>query len=115
MLPKRSRIERKYFKEILIKGKRYNSKSFTLYLSKNDQGGDKTLTKVAFSVSKKVVKTAVGRNKQRRRGYSITSSYINQLKPGYLLFFVYKKDFEKDYTALKQEIFTLLSTSLMIR
>jgi ribonuclease P protein component len=44
-----------------------------------------------FSVSKKVVKTAVGRNKQRRRGYSAISKVYPTVKPGYFLFFVYKK------------------------
>lgn len=115
MLPKTRRIERKQFTKILTQGKRYNSKSFTLYLSKIDPNSIKTPSKVAFSVSKKVLKTAVGRNKQRRRGYSIVSGHINQINPGYLLFFAYKKDFEKDYSKLKQEIYTLLSTSLMIR
>ncbi len=114
MLPKTRRIERKYFKQILISGKRYNSKSFTLYLSKIEAGGGELPTKVAFSVSKKVIKTAVGRNKQRRRGYSVISKYIKQAKPGFLLFFVYKKDFSKDYEELDREVQALLSSSLVI-
>ncbi len=114
MLPKTRRIERKYFKQILTQGKRYNSQSFSLYLSKNDEGSTETPSKVAFSVSKKVVKTAVGRNKLRRRGYSAISKNIKSIKPGFLLFFVYKKDYEKDYVKIESEIQTLLSPALVI-
>lgn len=114
MLPKTRRIERKQFNQILGQGKRYHSKSFTLYLSKIEEGELKNPTRVAFSVSKKVCKTAVMRNRLRRRGYSAVSRLITVLKPGYLLFFVYKKGFEVEYSAVEKEIKALLSQSLVI-
>ncbi len=114
MLPKTRRIERKYFGHILSSGKRYNSPSFTLYVSKIEDNGPRNHSRVAISVSKKVVKTAVGRNKQRRRGYSAISKVYSSIKPGYFLFFVYKKGFEVDYSSLEKEIRTLLSHSLVI-
>jgi ribonuclease P protein component len=114
MLPKTRRIERKYFSHILSSGKRYNSQSFTLYISKIEDSSPKNHSRVAFSVSKKVVKTAVGRNKQRRRGYSAISKVYPTVKPGYFLFFVYKKGFEIDYSSLEKEISALLSHSLVI-
>ncbi len=114
MLSKTRRIERKSFKNILTEGKRYNSKSFILYLAKIGSHGSETPTKVAFSVSKKVIKSAVGRNRQRRRGYSILGKYLQRLKPGFYMFFVYKKEFEKDYSILEEEIKGLLSSATVI-
>lgn len=114
MLSKTRRIERKYFNQILSNSKRHNSKSFTLYVSKIEDGGAVKGSRWAFSVSKKVIKTAVGRNKQRRRGYSAVAKLVSIVKPGYFLFFVYKKGFETEYTALEGEIKTLLSSALVI-
>lgn len=114
MLPKTRRIERKNFSHILNTGKRSNSKSFTLYLSKIEPGSTVDHSKVAFSASKKVVKTAVGRNKCRRRGYSAIGKILNRIKPGYYLFFVYKKGFETNFHLLEAEIEALLSSSLVI-
>lgn len=114
MLPKTRRIERISFKNILTEGKRYNSKSFVLYLAKIGLYGAETPSRVAFSVSKKVIKTAVGRNRLRRRGYSILGKYLQGLKPGFYIFFVYKNEFEKDYSILEEEIKGLLSSATVL-
>ncbi|TSC70546.1 MAG: hypothetical protein CEO12_267 [Parcubacteria group bacterium Gr01-1014_46] len=114
MLPKKRRIERKYFGQIMSQGKRYNSPSFTLYLAKMDVGNGLPDSKFSFSVSKKVLKRAVDRNKLRRRGYSVISRNLKKIKPGFFVFFLYKKGFEKDYSLLEKEINGLLSSTLVI-
>lgn len=114
MLPKNRRIERKNFQYILKNGKRLNSKSFTLYLAKIEQNKDFLDTRVSFSVSKKVSKTAVNRNKLRRRGYSIINKHYKSIRKGYYCFFVYKKEYEFDFMALEREILGLLSSSLVL-
>lgn len=69
-------------------------------------------TKIAFSVSKKVLKTAVSRNKYRRRGYSLIKKYINLIKPNLFLFFVFKKTNKlPDYQEMDLELNKLLSDS----
>lgn len=112
MLPKNRRIPRKEFQLILNKGKRYNSPIFLLYKAENNTNNQ---TKIAFSVSKKVSKTAVSRNKYRRQGYSVVRKYINQIKPGYFLFFNFKKPEKKiEYKTIGSEIEKLLSDSGML-
>src|SRR5690242_1182263 len=95
MLPKRRRISRKEFPTILSHGKRYNSPFLLLYIAKRDQENmPKNMAEnslFAFSASKKVSKTAVGRNKLRRQGYSIVQKHLTEIKPGYFLFFSFKK------------------------
>ena len=69
MLPKNSRIARKDYPSILIKGRRFNSPILTLNMAKIEGFSEATPSKVSFSVSKKVARKAVLRNKLRRRGY----------------------------------------------
>jgi len=114
MLPKNRRIERKEFNQIITQGKRYNSQSFTLYLSKIEPREASFPSKFSFSVSKKVAKLAVNRNKLRRRGYSIIGRKLEVIKPGFFMFFLYKKGFEKDYSLLEKEVMGLLSSALVI-
>lgn len=113
MLPSNRRIERQFFSQIMANSKRYHSTSFVLY---QYQIKDKpsTPSKFSFSVSKKILKSAVQRNKQRRRGYSIIKKYIKSAKPGFLCFFVYKKGFLNDLSDLEKDIKGLLSQSGMI-
>ncbi len=115
MLPKKRRISRSEFPYILANGKRYNSQHLLLYLVKNQANKPYFQTKIAFSVSKKVCNTAVGRNKLRRRGYSVVGKKISKIEPGSLGFFVFKKgSTSTSFKALEGEIFELLSNSLML-
>lgn len=79
MLPKKSRIERKSFKKILDSRKYLNSTHFTLRFS------DYSENKAAVSVSKKVSKSAVVRNRIRRRVYSVLKDILPSLRPGLYL------------------------------
>lgn len=79
MLPKKQRIPRDLF-PLLIKGKTFINKLFLLrVVSSKDQ--DK---RFGFSVSKKVAKSAVVRNRWRRVGYRLLRPFIPQIKPNTL-------------------------------
>lgn len=111
MLPQKRRINRSEIDYILKNSRRYNSPHLTLYLSRNPENMDSD-TKFSFSVSKKVCKGAVDRNKLRRRGYSIISKSVKNPKKGFLCFFLYKKDSDSlDFTAIESELKRLLSDS----
>lgn len=115
MLPKKRRIERKEFSPILTTGKRYNSPHLLLYVAKIGDNNKNKETKFSFSVSKKVCKNAVDRNKYRRQGYSVISKNIKQIKPGYLCSFSFKKGRGSiDFSTLEKEIVQLLSDALVL-
>jgi ribonuclease P protein component len=109
MLPKKRRISRIEFPQIITKGKRYNSPSLLLYILPQENN---TPSKVSFSISKKTQNKAVVRNKFRRWGYAAVSKGINNIQNGYLLFFSFKKTAERiSFSGLKEEINRLLSVS----
>ncbi len=113
MLPSNRRIERRLFSQIMAKSKRYHSNSFVFYLYPIENDPSKP-SQFSFSISKKVLKSAVHRNKQRRRGYSIIKNHIKSIKSGFYCFFVYKKGFYTEYSDLEKDIEGLLSVSGMI-
>ena len=114
MLAKNRRIQRKMFDTILKSGRKYFSDSFILYIAKFTQEEAGHPSKFSFSVSKKVSKLAVSRNRLRRRGYSVISKHIKRVGGGYFCFFVYKKGFKEEYSVVESEILGLLSTSGVI-
>ncbi|MBA3733099.1 ribonuclease P protein component [Patescibacteria group bacterium] len=112
MLPKKRRISRKEFPHILSTGKRFNSQSLLLYLAL-----DKTniLSRFSFSLSKKTCALATERNKYRRQGYSLITENLKRIKPGFLLFFSFKKgSLPISYDKLRAEVEELLSNSGVI-
>ncbi len=112
MLPKNRRIQRVYFKTLLNSNKKFNSEHLTLFLhNKKDQSP----TLFSFSISKKNCKSAVVRNKFRRRAYSVVSKNIKKIKPGFMCFFVFKKGFDKlSYFNLETQIINLLRDSIVL-
>ena len=66
-------------------------------------------TRASFIVSKKVAKSAVLRNKLRRRGYSYLSPYLGIPKQGYALFFYIKNEMK----SLKKDLITKEIESFM--
>ena len=114
MLAKNRRIGRKLFPNILTKGKRYNSPILLLYVS-TPSVEKNFLSRFAFSISKKTAKLAVDRNKHRRRGYSIITKYLKNIKPGYFCFFSFKKNSSSiKFEQIEREIINLLKTSGVI-
>ena len=116
MLPKKRRIEKKFFPYILKTAKRYNSASLLLYLSPINPSTKNKQRRFSFSVSKKVCYLEVDRNQYRRRSYSIVSKYIKQVKDGYFCFFSFKK-FTKPpkFSELEEEVRSLLKTSSVLQ
>ena len=112
MLPKERRISKKNFPYILSESRRYNSHHLLLYLSKIE-GGSKKMSQFTFSVSKKVSKLAVNRNRFRRQGYSVVERIPN-IKPGYFCFFTFKNTLNLKYSQIEAEIVELLSLSGML-
>ncbi len=112
MLSKNRRIEKKYFPYILKNSRRYISSHFLLYISPLDSSLASKKSRFSFSVSKKVCRLAVDRNKYRRRGYSVISKCVKQIKDSYFLFFSFKKFSTKPtFSVLEKEINELLSLS----
>jgi len=112
MLPKNRRIQRVYFKTLLNSNKKFNSEHLTLFLHNKKDGSP---TVFSFSISKKNCKSAVLRNKFRRRSYSVISKNIKNIKPNFMCFFVFKKGFNKlSYFDLEKQILNLLQDSLVL-
>lgn len=86
MLPKNRRIPRKMF-PLLAKGaKVFKNK---LFLLRFIQGKDKN-SRFCFSISKKVAKSAVVRNRMRRAGYRLLTKYIPQIKSNTIALFAFQ-------------------------
>lgn len=88
MVPKKQRIDRETFDEIMKKGRIVHSGLFSLRFLKNPEKS----THFGVVVSKKIAKTAVLRNKIRRRAYSILRKTIKN--PYFAILFA-KKGVEK--------------------
>jgi ribonuclease P protein component len=82
MLPKNKKIPRKIFPFILKKADVFKNNLFILKFTK---GGKES--RFCFSVSKKISKSAVIRNKIRRAGYRLLKKHISKIKPGALIIF----------------------------
>ena len=114
MLSKKNRISKKEFPHILNSGKKYNSVSLMLYVALGSNK-EKKQSRFSFSVSKKIEKMAVKRNKLRRQGYSIIDRHIKQIKGVNLFFFVFKKGSNYvTFNDLEKEVLGLLSVSSML-
>lgn len=106
MLPKKRRIQRSMFTEILSKGRRVNSPHLLLYIFPIKES---LPSHFAFSISKKICKKAVDRNKYRRQGYSIISKHITEVVPGFLFFFSFKRGlYPISFDDLEKEILSIL-------
>ena len=90
MLPRSKRVSIHRFLEVIKKGEIIHSSFFTMRFVK-------TLSKSRFAVSvpKKVAKTAVERNKIRRRVYTVLNGLIPQLEHGNYVVLIMKSGSEK--------------------
>lgn len=116
MLPKRRRIPKSYFPYLLKVGqKTHTAHIFLCAVNQNKENIDK-ISRFSFSVSKKVSKSAVLRNKLRRRGYSIIKKHLEGVADGKLYLFSYKKDANKlKFSDIEQEIMMLLSKYTVLK
>ncbi len=109
MLAKKRRVKTKEFNSAFsaISTKSYVSPLFSIKIVP----GAKTAEKTLFScvVSKKVAKTAVLRNKTRRRVYEAIKKSLPNIKNGYIcLVFVKKEVIDADFSTLEKNINELM-------
>lgn len=76
MLPKKNRISKKEFPSYGNQGLRAYSPFFSMVFYQADDSAVGSESRAAVVVSKKTAKTAVARNKIRRRFYSLLAPYI---------------------------------------
>jgi ribonuclease P protein component len=106
MFKKSSRIEKKDVIKVIKEGVAYHSPSFLLKVLNNPQ---KT-TLFAVIVSKKVAKTAVSRNKNKRRVREIIKKNEDKIKQGNFYIIMLKKDLNKSlFKDIENETKTLLA------
>jgi ribonuclease P protein component len=110
MLPKNQRIPRKMF-PLLSKGaKVFQNGLFSLKFIQ--QSGSNS--RFCFSVSKKVAKNAVARNKSRRAGYRELQKYIPDMKSNILAIFYFKR-IPKDSEDVSKNIESILKESKLLK
>lgn len=107
MLPKKKRITKEIFQDILKKGTTISSPFFIFkYIKKENKGI------FAFVVSKKLVKTATKRNFLRRSGYNILRLYSLNSYAG--IFFYKKEGLNRTKPEIKEDIEFLLKKANFI-
>src|SRR3989339_1598045 len=104
MLPQNRRIPIKMFSLLQNKAKVFRNKLFLLrFVSKTEPTNRNS--RFCFSISKKVAKKAVMRNKLRRTGYRLLQNYLSEIKPEILAVFSFRevpKDSEETSKNLEQ-------------
>ncbi len=110
MLPQKQRIPRKMFpllssKEVASFGNELFNFRFIL--------SDESNSRFCFSVSKKISKSAVVRNRIRRAGYRILSKNIGNIKSGVIAIFRFKK-LPKNDDEIESNINLILKGSKLI-
>jgi len=108
MLPKKNRITRKNFPDFKIRATRAYSQFFSGSLYKNETSSN-TLSHVSVVISKKVAKTAVVRNRMRRRFYAIVEPLIkNSSQPLSLILYPKAESLKVEFSILQANVITTL-------
>lgn len=106
MIPSAQKVNSDLFKLLMGRGRGFNSESFSLKVFFT---GGSLKPKFSVVVSKKLEKSAVGRNKIKRRIYSLLRSHLKTAKPGSISVLFLKKKVGRDILfPLNLEIDTLL-------
>jgi ribonuclease P protein component len=103
MLPKKERVTKEIFQNILKVGKFFSTSLFTFYYLQN-QG-----SRYSFVAPKKIFKTAVIRNKYRRLGYNILRRLPIDLGYGIFMYkkqalFANKNEIEQDINFILKKV-----------
>lgn len=110
MLPKKNRISKEDFPAQKMHGLRFSPSLFSGVVYKNE-----TDVRVSVVVSKKTAKTAVVRNRIRRRVYNAIRPYIKLFLFPVLIVFYPKKDTSTvEFNVLKVEIETFLHKAKLL-
>ncbi len=88
MLPKKNRAGTKQIEQIFKKGSFLSSNNLTFRFMFDP--GRKT-SQISFIAPKTVIKSAVGRNLLRRRGYMALKPHLSSFPPGIIGAFVFSK------------------------
>ncbi len=108
MLPSTLRISKTEFKT-LGRGYSYHSPVLSLYIYKKT---DQTPSQFSFLCSKKVAKSAVDRNRLRRRGYNTLTKVLIKIQPGFYGVYSFKKGAEKStFSEINGTVLQLLTQS----
>lgn len=102
MLPKKNKLNRKYFKQLFKKGKRKIFLGFNLLFLKDNELQN---CEIGIIISSSVFKKAVLRNKLKRRTRFAVLEFLRSKEMKYRLIFIFKKESVKfSYKILKYEI-----------
>jgi len=111
MLPKNRRIPRKMFPLLSNGAKIFKNKLFLLrFVLESNQ----KISRFCFSVSKKVARNAVTRNKMRRAGYRLLKKYLSEIKPEVIALFSYRV-IPKDEEEIIKNLTSILKDSKLIK
>src|SRR3989338_11427361 len=111
MLPKNRRIPRKMFPLLSNGAKIFKNKLFLLrFVLESNQ----KISRFCFSVSKKVARNAVTRNKMRRAGYRLLKKYLSEIKPEVIALFSYRV-IPKDDEEIIKNLTSILKDSKLIK
>ncbi|MEA2112719.1 MAG: ribonuclease P protein component [Patescibacteria group bacterium] len=106
MLPSSNKIKTQLFKEILSKGKIYNSIYFSVKFLENPNGN---INKFAVVVPKKVMKKAISRNLLRRRLFNYLKDLNKDLNKSFTIILFCKSEVDKlSFNGLKKEVDLIL-------
>ena len=101
MLKKSLRLSTEQINEVMEKGTVVHSPLFTIRYIKRDTGA----TKFAAVAPKGVAKTAVSRNRERRRVYAAIAGIKKGVKPGFLVAIISKnKAIGAEFSVLQIEL-----------
>jgi ribonuclease P protein component len=112
VFPKKNRITKKVFDELMKNGRVFHSLGFSFRFMKKEG----TVPRFSFVVSKKVAKNAVDRNVAKRKGYHALRELVFPLKihemNGLVGAFFFKKEGKNmGFEGIKREIRELLVKS----
>ncbi|KKT62104.1 MAG: ribonuclease P protein component [Candidatus Vogelbacteria bacterium RIFOXYD2_FULL_44_9] len=114
MLPKKQRIKKGDFAELIRSGRSFYSPNLTLRAMK-DNREVKTKSLMAVVVSKKVATKAVTRNFLKRRLKYALVKKSKELRNGFLIAFWLKKDLSKTkYADFEAEVVALLKQANLL-
>ena len=108
MLSKKNKVPYSLFSKLLhVKSKKISGKNVNARMvSLEDASLD---SRFSFVVSVKISKLAVVRNKLKRYGYRAIKNNLIRIKPGYCLFFYFKKGSSSvDYEGVESDIVSIL-------
>ena len=109
MLKKEYKISSQEFKRLFKKTSKKETEHFMFFLIKKRESCENSLTKISVILSKKKVKTAILRNKNKRIIYSIIRQIYPQLSYYHYLFISPKRDISNlENKLIKDEILSIL-------